>query len=121
MGTGGGVVPVVAHVRLFVAPWTAARQAPLSMEFSKQECWNVLPCPPPGDLTDPWMEPASLKSPACQVDSLPLVRLGKPPAPRLATKKAVIISLFPFHLHPPNTQHGTSLSVGQVETNDKVK
>ena len=52
------------HVRLFVTPQTAAHQAPLSMRFSRQEYWNGLPCPPPGDLPDPRMEPTSLRSPA---------------------------------------------------------
>ena len=36
-----------------VTPWTVARQAPLSMEFSRQENWSGLPCPPQGDLPDP--------------------------------------------------------------------
>ena len=40
-------------VQLFVTPWTVARQAPLSMGFSRQEHWNGLPFPPPGDLPDP--------------------------------------------------------------------
>ena len=31
----------------FVTPWSVARQAPLSMEFSRQQCWNELPFPPP--------------------------------------------------------------------------
>ena len=44
--------------------WTVACQAPLSMGFSRQEYWNGLPCPPPGDLPDPGVEPASLASPA---------------------------------------------------------
>ena len=43
---------------------TAARQAPLSMGFSRQEYWSGLPCPPPGDLPDSGIEPTSLKSPA---------------------------------------------------------
>ena len=38
--------------------------APLSMRFSRQEHWNGLPCPPPGDLPDPGVEPISLISPA---------------------------------------------------------
>ena len=50
-------------VRLFTHLWTVACQAPLSMGFSRQEYWNELPCPPPGDLPDPGMEPASLVSP----------------------------------------------------------
>ena len=52
------------HVQFFVTPWTVAHQAPLSMGFSKQEYWNELPCPPPGDLPDPRTEPGSLTSPA---------------------------------------------------------
>ena len=36
----------------------------LSMGFSRQEYWSGLPCPPPGDIPDPGIEPASLMSPA---------------------------------------------------------
>ena len=43
-------------------PWTVACQAPLSMGFSRQECWSGLPCPPPGDLPKPGIEPLSLTS-----------------------------------------------------------
>ena len=43
-----------------VTPWTAACQAPLSMGFSREEYWSGLPCPSPGGLPDPGMEPASL-------------------------------------------------------------
>ena len=39
-----------------------ARQTPLSMGFSRQEYWSGLPCPPPGDLPDPGIEPMSLTS-----------------------------------------------------------
>ena len=52
-----------SHVQLFVTLWTVAFQAPLSMGFSRQECWSGLPCPPPGDLPDPGMEPTSPVSP----------------------------------------------------------
>ena len=61
------VLNVLSHlscVRLFVTPWTVARQAPLSMGFSGQEYWSGLPCPPPGDLPDPGIESAPLASPA---------------------------------------------------------
>ena len=51
-------------VRLFETPWTIAHQAPLSMRFFRQEYWSGLPCPPLGDLPNPGIEPASLKSPA---------------------------------------------------------
>ena len=46
-------------VQLFVTLWTVASQAPLSMEFSRQEYWNGLPCSPPGDLPDPGIGPTS--------------------------------------------------------------
>ena len=46
-------------VRLFLTPWTIARQTPLSMEFSRQEHWSGLPFPPPGDLPNPGIKPAS--------------------------------------------------------------
>ena len=42
----------LSRVRLFAIPWTVAHQAPLSTEFSRQEYWSGLPCPPPGDLLD---------------------------------------------------------------------
>ena len=48
-------------------PWTVASQAPLSMGISRQEYWNELPCPPPGDVPNPGTEP---RSPTWQVDSL---------------------------------------------------
>ena len=51
-------------VQLFAIPWTVACQAPLSTGFSRQESWSGLPCPPPGDLPDPGIKPASLMSPA---------------------------------------------------------
>ena len=54
---------------------TVAHQAPLSVGFSRQEYWNGLPCPHPGDLPSPGIEPAS---PALQVDSLPTEPPGKP-------------------------------------------
>ena len=60
----------------FVTPWTVAHQAPLSMGFSRQKYWSGLPCPPPGDLPDPGIEP---KSPALQADSLPCEPAGKLP------------------------------------------
>ena len=57
----------------FVTPWTVARQAPLSMGFSRQEYWSGLPFPYPGDFPDPGIEPTS---PASQADSLPLSPQG---------------------------------------------
>jgi len=40
-------------------PWTAAHQALLSMGFSRQKYWSGLPCPSPGHLSDPRIEPSS--------------------------------------------------------------
>ena len=56
-------------------PGAVAQQAPLSMEFSRQEYWSGLPFPSPGHLPNPGIDP---KSPAWQADSLPLHRLGSP-------------------------------------------
>ena len=53
-----------SYVQLFGTLWTAACQAPLSMGFSRQEDWSGLSCPPPGDLPNPGIEPASLMSSA---------------------------------------------------------
>ena len=50
--------------RVFVAPWTIAHQAPLSMQFSRHEYWSVLSLPIPGDLPDPGIKPGSLASSA---------------------------------------------------------
>ena len=61
-----------SRVRLFVTPWTVARQAPLSMAFSRQEYWSGLPCPPPGYLPDPGIEPGSPTSLALLGGFLPL-------------------------------------------------
>ena len=50
------------HVCLFATTWTVAHWGPLSMGFSRQEYWNRLPLPPPGDLPDPGIEPMSTSS-----------------------------------------------------------
>ena len=56
---------LLSRVQLFVTPWTVAWQAPLSMEFSRQEYWSGLLFPSPGDLPDPGIE---LRSSALQED-----------------------------------------------------
>ena len=50
----------------------------LSMGFSRQEYWSGWPCPSPGDLPYPRIEPKSLRSPPWQAGSLPLAPPGKP-------------------------------------------
>ena len=86
-------------IQLCVTLWTATCQAPLSMGLSMQEYWSGLLCPPPGDLLNPGIEPASLMSNLhwqegsflffWQEGSLPLAPPGKLPK---------IISTFPFLL-----------------------
>ena len=68
------VVESLSRVRLFATPCPVASQAPLSVEFPRQESWSRWPFPPPGDLPNAGTEAAS---PALWVDSLPLSRLGK--------------------------------------------
>ena len=62
-GGGGGLVTKLCPT--LATPWTVAHQAPLSVEFSRQEYWSGLPFASPGDLPDPGIEPGS---PAWQVD-----------------------------------------------------
>ena len=57
-------VQSLSHVQLFATPWTVARQAPLSMGFSRHEYWSGLPFSPPGDCFDPGIELTSSVSPA---------------------------------------------------------
>ena len=63
---GGGLV--AKSCPTLAIPWTVARQAPLSMGFSRQEYWSGLSFPSPGDLPYPGIEPWS---PALQADDLP--------------------------------------------------
>ena len=61
-------VKSLSRVQIFATPWTVGYQAPLSMEFSRQEYWSGLPFPSPGYLPNPGIEPGS---PALQADVLP--------------------------------------------------
>ena len=47
-------------VWLFATPWTVTCQAPLSVEFCRQDYWSGFPFPPPGNLPDPGIQPMSL-------------------------------------------------------------
>ena len=57
-------VLMLSRVLLFVNLWTVAQQAPLPMEFSRQEYWSGGPLPTAGDLPDPGIETKSLVPPA---------------------------------------------------------
>ena len=74
------LIPIVkvkslSCVQLFVTPWTVAHQAPLSMEFSRQDYRSGLPFPSPGDLPDPGIQPGF---PVLQADALLSEPPGKP-------------------------------------------
>ena len=67
-------VKLLSRVLLFATLWTVAYQAPPSMGFSRQEYWNGLPFPSPGDLPNSGIEP---RSPAFQADALTSEPPGK--------------------------------------------
>ena len=69
-------VYVLSRVQLFATPWTVAHQAPLSMEFFKQEYYSGLTFPSPGDLPNSEIKHMPPVSPALAGDSLPLRHLG---------------------------------------------
>ena len=62
-------VKLLSCVQLFAIPWTVAYQAAPSTEFSRQEYWNRLPFPSPGDLPDPGIKPR-FPEPCRQIASL---------------------------------------------------
>ena len=72
---------LLSHVQFFVTPWTVARQTPLSMEFSRQEYWDGLLFPTPGDLTDSEIEPSSPVSLILAGGFFTTVPPGKPQDP----------------------------------------
>ena len=76
---------MLSRVWLFETPWTIARQAPLSMEFSRQEYWSGLPFLSPEDHPYPGIEPGS---PSLQADYLP----SEPPGEqrRLSAKELIL-------------------------------
>ena len=71
-------VKSLSHIRLSTTPWTVARQAPLSMGFSRQEYWGGLPFPSPGDRPDPGTEPTSLMPPVLVGGFFNTAPAGKP-------------------------------------------
>ena len=67
----------------FWTPWTIACQAPLSMDFSRQEYWSGLPLTTPEDLSNPGIETTSLRSPALAGRFFTAAPPGKPPENKL--------------------------------------
>ena len=78
------------------------------LEFSRQEYWNRLPCPAPGDLPNPGIEPASLRSQAV-AGSLPLAPPGKP---KNESCSVMSNSLRPHGLYSPWNSLGQNTGVG---------
>ena len=81
-------VKSLSRVRLFATPWTVARQALPSMEFSRQEYWSGLLFPYPGDLPDPGIKPPHILH--WQAVSLPL-------APLVPAECFTLMTSFNFH------------------------
>ena len=77
-------------VQLCATPWTVACQASLSMGLSRKD-WSELPCPPPGHLPNPGIEP---RSPALQADSLPLSHMGSPSLPQILPNESSLTSFW---------------------------
>ena len=71
------VLSCFSHVRLFVTLWTVSHQAPLFLGFPRQKYWSGLPCPPPGTLSDPGIEPTSPAAPALAGGFFPTLPPGK--------------------------------------------
>ena len=95
-----------------MTPWTVARQAPLSVGFSRQEYWSGLPFPSPGDLPNHGMEP---RSPLLQADSLPAEPQGKP--------KNTGVGSLPLlqHIFLPRNWTGVSCIAGRIFTNCAIR
>ena len=70
------VAYMLSNVRLFMTPSTVAHQAPLSMEFSRQDYWSGLPFPSPGNLPNPGIKPMFLRLLHWKADSWPVSHLG---------------------------------------------
>ena len=108
---------VFSRVWLFKTLWTIAYQAPRSMGFPRQEYWNGLSFPPPGDLPDPEIEPLS---PILEGGFFTTQTPGKPP--ELNDDLQMCFSLgfalkwetFSMNFRTKNLQQTSSLKIGEV-------
>ena len=91
---------MLSRVRLFATPWIVAHQAPLSMEFSRQEYWSGLPFPAPGDIPDPGIEPTFLVSPELAGEFFTTSTTWEDPAPNtvLTNYKGLPNAIFAAHV-----------------------
>ena len=92
---------LLSRVRVFVTWWTAARQAPLSMGFSRQEFWSGQPSPSPGDIPDPRIKAGF---PALQTDSLPSKPQGKTKCQSLSHVQLFATPWTITHQDPPSME-----------------
>ena len=69
---------LLSCIWFFAIPWTVAHQTPLSVEFSREEYWSRLPCPPPRPLPNAGTEPTSLASPVLACGFLTTEPSGEP-------------------------------------------
>ena len=100
-----------------MTPWTAAHQAPGSIEFSRQEYWSELPFASPGDLPNLGIKPGS---PALQADSLPTEPAGKPHLSIRGTAKRwqkYTAELYKKDLHDPDNHVGVITTKNQTSWN----
>ena len=81
----------LSRVRLFATPWNGAHQAPLSMEFSRQEYWSELPFPAAGSLPDPGIKHVS---PALAGGFFTTEPPGKPSSVVYLSPKSYFLFLF---------------------------
>ena len=89
---------VTQSCRTLCYPWTVVHQAPLSMEFSRQDYWSGLPFPSPGDLLNPEIES---RSPALQADSLPSEPPGEKPSRWPPGKVMEMVNPKPYRISSP--------------------
>ena len=101
---GDGLVRMCAQLLqscpTLVTPWTIARQVPLSMGFPRQEYWSGLPCPPPGNLLHPGVQPAG---DGLVVTSTPKSALdGNVDSETEGPENVISTCLADFYLHEPS-------------------
>ena len=89
-----------------------ACQAPLSLGFSRQECWSGLPFPSQGDLPDPGIEPKSIVAPALAGRFFPTRPPGKPLLIIIITNTLCFFSVFNSHALSIYCMPGTSIRRG---------
>ena len=106
-----------SHVQLFATPWTVAHKALLFRRFPRQEYWSGLPCPPPGELPNPGIEPTFPAASALQMGSLLLVSMvaqlvKNPPA---SARELRALGFIPGLGRSPGEGHGNPLQYSCLE------